>query len=95
MLGLGNVSPDDFKTTAFVLRGYEPYCPGGGRYSLDPETNHATCSIHGTVWKPLQPVKSPDDSPLMKTVNSLKKINARLSFIPEGLMATIELQRGK
>ncbi len=95
MLGWGNVSPDEFKTAAFALRGYEPYCPGGGRYSLDPETNRATCSIHGTVWKPMQPVRSPDDSPLMKTVNSLKKINARLSFTPEGVMATVELQRGK
>jgi hypothetical protein len=93
LLDTGRVPPDDFKSVAFSLRGYEPYCPANGRYYLDPETGRAACSLHGKLYRPIQPVKSSANAPILRAVNSLKKINARLSFTPEGLMTTVELQR--
>ena len=93
LLDTARITPDDIKAAAFALRGYEPYCPAGGRYYLDPETGRATCWLHGRIHRPIQPVKAAEGSSTMRLVNNLKKINARLAFTPEGLMATVDLQR--
>jgi hypothetical protein len=75
------------------LRGYEPYCPAGGKYVLDSTTGDVSCTLHGTLYRQRQPATGDQSSPTMKLVNSLKKVNARLTFTPEGLMTTLEIQR--
>ena len=93
LLETGGVKPEDMKTVAFGLRGYEPFCPSGGKYYLDPQNNRAACTLHGKNYRQTQPIASAADAPSIRTINSLKKINARLTFTPEGLMTTVELSR--
>jgi len=94
LLDTGSVPPGRLAAAAFAFRGYAPYCPSGGSYSLDPATGRAACSVHGAAARPRQPDAVDERSPTMKLVDSLEKVNARLAFTPEGLMATLEVQRG-
>lgn len=92
MRNLG-VPSTGFGSTAEALRGYQPYCPSGGTYSLDEATGAVVCSIHGNRHNPKQPAYSDQTSPTMRLINSLDRVNARLSFTPEGLMTTVDIQR--
>lgn len=94
LLDTGSVPPGRLAEAAFAFRGYAPYCPSGGIYSLDPATGRAACSVHGAAARPRQPDAVDERSPTLKLVDSLEKVNARLAFTPEGLMATLEVQRG-
>lgn len=84
---------DSFTSTTVSLRGFEPYCPSGGRYQVDPKTGIVACSVHGTRFRPRQPAAGDQTSPTIKLVNSLERINARLAFTPDGLMTTVDIQR--
>ncbi len=84
---------DSLGQATLFLRGYEAYCPAGGRYLVDPATGAVSCTVHGTLFHSRQPAAADQSSPTMKLVNSLEKVNARLSFTPEGLMTTLEIQR--
>jgi hypothetical protein len=93
MLKTLEVDAENLSTKITAQRGYEPYCPSGGRYQRDKETGAITCSIHGNRFKPRQPSAADQQSTTMKLVNSLEKVNARLAFTPEGLMTTVEIKR--
>ena len=92
MRNLG-MSPDSFASTAELLRGYQPYCPSGGKYHLDEVTGAVVCSVHGNLHNPKQPAFNDQSSPTMRLINSLDRVNARLAFTPEGLMTTVDIQR--
>jgi hypothetical protein len=94
MSGLG-VTQERLNSSIEHLRGYDHYCPSGGKYSIIPGTRAVTCSVHGTTWKPRQPAASPADSKTIQLLNSIEKINARMAFTPEGLMTTVEIKRKK
>jgi len=85
--------PDNLGPTVAGLRGYQPYCPSGGRYLIDERTGTAACTVHGTVRKPKQPGAGDKDSKTLTLVNSLERINARMTFTPEGLMTTVDIKR--
>lgn len=87
------VPADHFAAETAALRGYTPYCPSGGRYLLDPATGAVTCSVHGNRYRPRQPASGDQNSATLKLVNSLERVNARLSFTPEGLMTTVDIRR--
>jgi uncharacterized Zn finger protein (UPF0148 family) len=80
-------------STVEALRGYQPYCPSGGTYSVDEATGAVVCSVHGNRHNPKQPAYSDQTSPTMRLINSLDRVNARLTFTPEGLMTTVDIQR--
>jgi len=86
--------PDSLGTLVAGLRGYQPYCPSGGRYVVDGTTGSVACTLHGTVRGPKQPPASDRGSKTMELVNSLERVNARLAFTPEGLMTTVDIRRG-
>jgi len=90
--GLG-MPEDSLSKATFSLRGYQPYCPAGGRYIVDPQTGAVACTVHGSRSRPRQPAVGDESSPTLKLVNSLEKVNARLAFTPEGLMTTLEIRR--
>ena len=92
MRNLG-VSSTGLGSTVEALRGYQPYCPSGGTYSVDEASGAVVCSIHGNRHNPKQPAYSDQTSPTMRLINSLDRVNARLSFTPEGLMTTVDIQR--
>lgn len=94
MVNLG-IAQDKLNSSIEHLRGYDHYCPSGGKYSIIPGTRAVTCSIHGTPRNPRQPADSQTDSKTMQLVNSIEKINARMAFTQEGLMTTLEIKRKK
>jgi hypothetical protein len=79
--------------TVAGLRGYQPYCPSGGRYQLDAASGKAVCSVHGSRWQPQQPAAGDKSSKTLNLVNSLERVNARMAFTPEGLMTTVDISR--
>lgn len=93
LLDLSGVLSRDLRSAAFSLRGYDPYCPSGGAYVTDPAYRRAVCTVHGPAFRPVQPSRERDGAPFLRFVNSLKRVNARLAFTPEGLMTTVEIQR--
>ena len=93
MLTTLGLPPDRFNAAALGLRGYLPYCPSGGRYLVDDKTGAVTCTVHGSARKPRQPAAGETSSKTLTLVNELERINARLSFTPEGLMTTVDIRR--
>lgn len=87
------ISGNRVESTIFDLRGYELYCPAGGKHTFDEATGFYSCSLHGTVWDPKQPARSDEKSKAITFINSLDQINARLAFTPEGLMTTVDIKR--
>src|SRR5512133_1680779 len=81
------------ESTVTGLRGYQPYCPAGGQYLIDEKSGAATCTVHGTPWKPKQPAAGEASSKTLTLVNALERVNARLAFTPEGLMTTVDIKR--
>ncbi len=88
-----DTSANNLAVTTFALRGYEPYCPSGGRYVIDEKSGAVVCTVHGDRRHPRQPDAADRSSQTVKLVNSLEKVNARLAFTPEGLMTTLEIRR--
>lgn len=87
------VPADRLGSTVSGLRGYEPSCPSGGRYVMDGTTGKVTCTVHGNRFHPRQPASGDQSSKTLRLVNSLERVNARLSFTPEGLMTTVDIKR--
>lgn len=85
--------PESLGSTVAGLRGYQPYCPSGGQYRIDEKTGAVVCSLHGSSWQPKQPSAMDQSSKTLALVNSLERVNARLSFTPEGLMTTVDIKR--
>ncbi|ACM18446.1 hypothetical protein Geob_0069 [Geotalea daltonii FRC-32] len=87
------VPAEGLESTVTGLRGYQPYCPSGGRYMIDDMSGSVTCTVHGNVWQPKQPAAGNRSSKTLSLVNSLERVNARLAFTPEGLMTTVDIRR--
>jgi hypothetical protein len=87
--------PESLNSTIAGLRGYQHYCPSGGRYVIDERSGAVACSIHGTSWNPKQPPAGDTTSKTLTLVNTLERVNARLAFTPEGLMTTVDIRRTK
>jgi len=83
---------DQLESTVAGLRGYQPYCPSGGRYVVD-KIGSVACTTHGTAVAPRQPKETESGSKTLQLVNSLERVNARLAFTPEGLMTTVDIRR--
>jgi hypothetical protein len=85
--------PESLGSSIAALRGYQPYCPSGGRYVIEEKSGSATCTIHGSAWNPRQPPAGDKSSRTLALVNTLERVNARLAFTPEGLMTTLDIKR--
>jgi hypothetical protein len=95
MLKSLGISPDALGSSISALHGYQPFCPSGGHYMVDEKSGATVCSIHGSRWNPKQPPVSDKSSKTLELVNALERVNARLSFTPEGLMTTVDIKRSK
>ncbi len=95
MLRTLGIAPESLGSSVTALRGYQPFCPSGGRYLIDEKSGATVCSIHGSRWNPKQPPVSDRSSKTLELVNTLERVNARLSFTPEGLMTTVDIKRSK
>lgn len=93
LMGNLGMPQEQFAGAAEMLRGYQPYCPSGGTYKVDEASGAVVCSVHGNLHNPKQPAFNDQTSPTMRLINSLERVNARLTFTPEGLMTTVDIQR--
>ena len=48
-----NVPAQDVAERSFVVLGWKPVCPCGGTYLVHPVTRETSCTLHGSVRKPL------------------------------------------
>jgi hypothetical protein len=87
------VPPESLGSTVAGMRGYQSYCPSGGHYIIDEKSGAAACTVHGSSRNPRQPAADGSASKTRELVNSLSRINARLTFTQEGLMTTVDIRR--
>jgi len=93
---LGNVDPKELEQLgariqkqADHLHQVHFYCPDGGKYILTPDARSMTCSVHGSVLAPRQPIAAT----LSKQLAGVKELTATLTFLPEGLRAVVVIER--
>lgn len=69
---------------------YTPYCPAGGRYSVDPR-GEVSCSVHGRLSAPHQPRELADATSTAQWLGRLEEIDLSLEFTREGLRTHVRL----
>lgn len=58
------VPATDLAERSFVVLGWKPVCPSGGTYLVHPVTRETSCSLHGSVRRPLP--EPPAPGPLLR-----------------------------
>ncbi|MFZ2961139.1 MAG: hypothetical protein WA705_30030 [Candidatus Ozemobacteraceae bacterium] len=87
------VLPADWDRMSLLVNGAVPFCPAGGHYEDDPACGGIRCSIHGDGYSPRQPFSPDTTLPLNQFLDTLKSVEAALSFTPEGIMTKVRLRR--
>lgn len=75
------------------LLGYKISSPSGGEYIYDPKTDLVSSSVYGSMQKPIRRDDAPADSPVTKMVDAIERIASSMRFTPEGLSATLQINR--
>lgn len=91
LIRLGGVAEDAAAEAARARMGWAPECPEGGTYRLEPSIDAVTCSLHGTVERPVQPVAPAAGSAAARTLERLRELVVALTLTPEGLNTQVEL----
>ena len=68
------------------------FCPDGGSYLVSPD-GAVSCTVHGTALAPRQPTSPSPTSAADRAMRSLNDMSATLTFLPEGLHATVVINR--
>lgn len=87
------LAPETLDSTVAGLRGYRHYCPSGGQYAVDEQSGAVICTVHGSARDPKQQAAGDTTSRTLRLVNALERVNARMTFTPEGLMTTVDIKR--
>jgi hypothetical protein len=69
------------------------FCPDGGQYAVGEHGASCTCSVHGTLLAPRQAPKPAEASELGKLLRDFQDMNVSLTFLEDGLHATVVLER--
>lgn len=86
------LSDADLAQYAARLHDVRYFCPDGGKYDLSPR-GAVTCNIHGSAAAPRQPASPAATSELGKLLSELSDMSLTLTFLEDGLHATIDLER--
>ncbi len=78
---------------ADLIHGTHFFCPEGGTYRLAPEGKTMTCSVHGTVLDPRQPIVPSEESGLGSLMKHFKGMTTTLTFTEDGLRAVMMIER--
>ena len=79
--------------TAERLHAVRYYCPEGGAYRYSPEGREVACSVHGTAAQPRQPPAPSGQSAAARAMGGFKGLTATLTFMEDGLHATLVVDR--
>ncbi len=93
LIKLYDLPMDEINRLSEAKYGVTYFCPDGGVYIYDPDSDSVTCSVHGNRRNSRQEVGLSNNSSFARLVESLDEINARLRFRDDGLIATLELVR--
>ena len=93
MMKLLGIPKDQLGPSAWPLAGFQPECPSGGAYEEDAATGAIRCTVHGNQDQPHQPPTGPDSSRTLQLVNSMGRMDVRLSFSETGLMSVLEIRK--
>jgi hypothetical protein len=75
------------------LHAVHYFCPDGGSYVVSPDGKSVSCTVHGTALAPRQPSSPSPASAAGRAMRSLNDMTATLTFLPEGLRATVVINR--
>ena len=75
------------------LYGARFFCPEGGEYVVSPDGKSVTCSKHGSVLEPRQPLAPEETSPAAKAISTFGGMTAALTFMEDGLHAVVTVDR--
>ncbi len=67
-------------------------CPCGGHYELHGATGTVSCTVHGSLAAPQQPVGR-EASQLKQLTDSLSDVRLQLTFLEDGLHAVVTIER--
>lgn len=87
------LEPGQLNAECLNQLGYVPFCPSGGTYQINQESGGVSCSVHGSFAYPQQPIQADDSSQFINFVESIKNINVRLMYTPEGIRTRLEIDR--
>jgi len=73
--------------------GVTYFCPAGGTYLYDPQTDQVSCSVHGNRRYATQQRRLSAQAGLARLLRTLRDLEARLTFHDDRLMATVEIRR--
>ncbi len=69
------------------------FCPEGGAYHVAPDGKSVSCDVHGTASAPRQPSAPTARSAAGRLMNALSDATATLTFMEDGLHATVVVNR--
>lgn len=75
------------------LAGARFSCPEGGAYHVSADGRQVSCSVHGTAAEPRQPAAPSEQSAAGRTMRRLSDLTATLTFMEDGLHATLVVKR--
>jgi hypothetical protein len=75
------------------LHGHQFFCPEGGTYRLAPDGKTMTCSVHGSILEPRQPIAPSEQSTLGSLMRHFKGMTTALDLTADGLHAVMSIER--
>ena len=86
---------EEMQRLADQAYGVHFFCPEGGHYLLAQDGRSCSCSIHGTVNEPRQPLAARDSTGPGKLLQNFGGLTANLTFLEDGLHAVVIVERQK
>jgi hypothetical protein len=78
---------------ADYLHGHHFFCPEGGTYRLTSDGKTMTCSVHGSIIEPRQPIAPSEQSSLGSLMKHFKGMTTTLDLTADGLHAVMTIER--
>lgn len=93
LIQLYDVPIDQVNALADAKYGVTYFCPGGGEYKYDPETDQVYSTLYGNRRNARQPLSVDDEAALSQLLGQLQELTAALRITDDGLIGTVEIVR--
>ena len=93
LLQLYDVSIEEVNPLADAKYGVTYFCPGGGEYRFDSDSDQVYSTIYGNRQTARQPLSIQQNTPFSEFYNSLNSMSVRFEFSDESLIGTVEIER--
>lgn len=93
LIKLYDVSVDNVNELADAKYGVTYFCPGGGEYVYDAESDQVSSTVYGNRQNARQNLELNEQTAFAEFLQSLDEIQASLKFTDDGLIGTVEIYR--